>query len=116
LKRGDVVLVSLPGDYGKTRPAVVVQNDESADILRSCTILLMTSELVEGSPYRLAIEATPLNGLDRTTQVQVDKVASPPRDKLRGPIGSLTADQMRDIDLALMRHLDIRGYGLEQES
>jgi mRNA interferase MazF len=113
VKRGEVVLVSLPGDYGKTRPAVVVQNDEAADILRSCTILLMTSELAEKSLYRLTVNPTPENGLDRITQVQVDKIASPPKSKLRGPIGRLTGEQMRDIDLALLRHLDIRGYGIE---
>ena len=113
MKRGDVVLVSLQGDYGKTRPAIIVQNDESADILMSCTILLMTSELVTGSLYRLTVEPSDDNGLERTTQVQIDKIASPPRSKLRGPIGRLTGDQMRDIDLALMRHLDIRGYGIE---
>lgn len=113
MKRGDIVLVSLPGDYGKTRPAVVIQNDEAADILRSCTILLMTSELVEGSLYRLTVNPTAENGLERTSQVQIDKIASPPKAKLRGPIGKLTGDQMRDIDLALLRHLDIRGYGIE---
>jgi mRNA interferase MazF len=113
MKRGDVVLVSLPGEYGKTRPAVVVQNDEVADILRSCTLLLMTSELVDGSLYRLTLVPTAENGLDRTTQIQVDKIVSPPKTKLRGPIGRLTQEQMRDIDLALLRHLDIRGYGIE---
>ncbi|WP_274628296.1 type II toxin-antitoxin system PemK/MazF family toxin [Arvimicrobium flavum] len=113
MKRGDIVLVSLPGDYGKTRPAVVIQNDDVADILRSCTILLMTSELVSGSLYRLTVEPSAENGLDRTTQVQVDKIASPPKEKLRGPIGKLTVDQVRDIDLALLRHLDIRGHGIE---
>jgi mRNA interferase MazF len=113
VKRGDVVLVSLAGDYGKTRPAVVVQNDESSDILRSCTILLMTSELVTGSLFRLSVEPSKENGLDRPTQVQVDKIASPPKEKLRGPIGKLSPEQMRDIDLALLRHLDIRGYGIE---
>jgi mRNA interferase MazF len=113
MKRGDVVLVSLPGEYGKTRPAVVVQNDEVADIFRSCTLLLMTSELVDGSLYRLTLVPTAENGLDRTTQIQVDKIVSPPKTKLRGPIGRLTQEQMRDIDLALLRHLDIRGYGIE---
>ena len=113
MRRSDVVLVSLPGDYGKTRPAVIVQNDDVADILQSCTILLMTSELADGSLYRLTIESTVENGLDRTTQVQIDKIASPPRSKLRGPIGRLSDQQMRDIDLARLRHLDIRGYGIE---
>ena len=108
-----MVLVSLPGDYGKTRPAVVVQNDEAADILNSCTILLMTSELVTGSLFRLTVEPTAENGLDRASQIQIDKIASPPKSKLRGPIGRLTDDLMRDIDLALLRHLDIRGYGIE---
>jgi mRNA interferase MazF len=27
LKRGDIVVVAAPGDYGKPRPAVVVQAD-----------------------------------------------------------------------------------------
>ena len=27
MKRGDVVLVVVPGDYGKPRPAVVIQTD-----------------------------------------------------------------------------------------
>ena len=27
MRRGDVVLVVVPGDYGKPRPAVVVQTD-----------------------------------------------------------------------------------------
>lgn len=107
------MLVSLSGHYGKTRPAVVVQNDESEDILNSCSILLMTSELVEGSLFRLTIEPTAANGLERVSQVQIDKIASPPRSKLKGPIGRLTDSQMRDIELALLRHLDIRGYGIE---
>jgi mRNA interferase MazF len=73
----------------------------------------MTAELIDGSLYRLTIEPSPANGLDRVSQVQIDKVASPPRDKLRGPIGRLTENQMRDVDLALLRHLDIRRYGIE---
>ena len=27
MKRGDVVIVSAPGDFGKPRPAVVIQSD-----------------------------------------------------------------------------------------
>ena len=27
MRRGDVVLVVLPGDYGKPRPAITVQSD-----------------------------------------------------------------------------------------
>ncbi len=27
MKRGDIVLVTAPGDYGKRRPAVVIQSD-----------------------------------------------------------------------------------------
>lgn len=28
MKRGDIITVALSGDYGKPRPAVVVQNDK----------------------------------------------------------------------------------------
>ena len=31
MSRGDVVIVAAPGDYGKPRPAVIVQSDALSD-------------------------------------------------------------------------------------
>jgi mRNA-degrading endonuclease toxin of MazEF toxin-antitoxin module len=46
LKRGDLVVVALPGDYGKPRPALIVQADLFNETHASITIVPVTSTLV----------------------------------------------------------------------
>lgn len=112
MKRGDVVLIAFKGDYGKLRPAVVIQNDLFADELPSRTLCLVTTEL-SNSALRMSVEPTTENGLRDPSQVQVDKIMTAPSRKMRGPIGRLTGAQMRDLDRRLLVHLGIRGYALD---
>jgi hypothetical protein len=49
-RRGDLVIVSAPGDYGKPRPAVVVQSDRLP--LDSVLVALITTAIVEAPLYR----------------------------------------------------------------
>ena len=104
--RGDIILVSLSGDYAKTRPALVVQNDVTLAITGSVTFCLLTSDLVDS---RLRIDVAPddNNGLKRASQVQTDKIYTLPASKLRGPIGRVDGDTLGRIDLALALHLDL---------
>ena len=44
IRRGDLVTVALPGNYGKPRPALVIQSDLFEEH-PSVTILPITSEL-----------------------------------------------------------------------
>jgi mRNA interferase MazF len=55
VRRGDLVVVSAQGDYGKPRPAVVTQSDwlEATD---SVLVALLTSTLADAPLYRLQIE------------------------------------------------------------
>lgn len=88
MKRGDLVIVSAPGDYGKPRPAVVIQSDwlKATD---SILVALLTSALVEAPLYRLQIEPTSANGLKATSQVMVDKIVALPREKCGHAIGRI---------------------------
>lgn len=90
MKRCDIVIVSAPGDYGKPRPAVVVQSDwlKATD---SVLVALTTSTLVDAPLYRLQIEPTPTNGLKSSSQIIIDKIVALPRDKCGKVIGSLDA-------------------------
>ncbi len=106
VKRGDVVLVSLSGDYGKTRPAILVQNDVLAEMLESRTVCLLTTDVVLAPRLRVTIEPNASNGLRRLSQVQVEKIVTLPANKVRGPVGALTGEQMREIDRRLRLHLD----------
>lgn len=106
VRRGDVVLVSLSGDYAKTRPAVVIQSDVSLDVTGSVTFCLVTSELVNS---RLRIDVAPSkdNGLRVASQIQVDKIYTLPGEKVRGPIGRIDRAMSSGVDLALALHLDL---------
>lgn len=46
MQRGDVVTVAATGDYGKPRPAVIVQSDAFPETHASVVICQLTSELV----------------------------------------------------------------------
>ena len=55
MKRGDLVTVSLPGAYGKPRPALIIQSNLFDDH-PSVTVLPITSELRETPLFRITLE------------------------------------------------------------
>ena len=81
MKRGDVVTIALQGDYGKPRPALVVQSD-LFDAHPSVTILPITSELRDTPLFRVDVEPSDANGLRKKSQVMVDKAQTVARAKV----------------------------------
>ncbi len=92
MKRGDLVTVSAPGDYGKPRPAVVVQSDWLT-ATESVLVALLTSALVKAPLYRLTIEPAETNGLKAPSQVMIDKIVAIPREKCGKVTGSLNESE-----------------------
>jgi mRNA interferase MazF len=88
LRRGDLVIVSAPGNYAKPRPAVVIQSDwlRAND---SVLVALVTTALADAPLYRLQIEPNAANGLRAPSQVMVDKIVATPREKCGAVIGRL---------------------------
>jgi len=96
--RGDVVIVSLPGDYGKPRPALVIQSDVfESDV--SITVLPITSHLVEAPLLRIAIGSEA--GLERPSQIQIDKAQTPRLARVGSVIGRADDTTMRSVNRAL---------------
>lgn len=100
MKRGDLVTIALQGDYGKPRPALVIQSD-LFDEHPSVTILPVTSELRDAPLFRIRIEPSPGNGLLKPSEVMVDKTQSVARDRLGPTFGRLTAEQMLAVSRSL---------------
>jgi mRNA interferase MazF len=101
LKRGDVVIVSAPGSYGKPRSSVVIQSDIFGGN-GSLAVLLMTTKLRPDAPLiRYEILPTPANGLEEPTDVMIDKVFTVPRNRFGKRIGKLTPTQMSEITAEL---------------
>jgi len=98
--RGDLVTASLPGDYGKPRPALIVQTDLLTE-LNSVLLCPVTSDL-RTAAFRVTVEPTSANGLRMLSQVMVDKLFALPRSKLSEPFGHLETERMRAVDKALL--------------
>jgi mRNA interferase MazF len=98
--RGDVVIVAAPGDYGKPRPAVIVQSDAMPAAHASVVICPMTSELVEAE-FRITIQPGPDTGLRVRSQVMADKPATIRRERIRRRIGRLETADIARLNVAL---------------
>ncbi|HTT79360.1 MAG TPA: type II toxin-antitoxin system PemK/MazF family toxin [Stellaceae bacterium] len=98
MRRGDVVTVALPGDYGKPRPALIIQSDlfETTAI----TLLPITSHLEDLPLLRVGIG--PEAGLQQASQIQVDKPQTPRRGRIGRVIGRADETTMRAVNRALI--------------
>ena len=106
MKRGDLVTIALQGDYGKPRPALVMQAD-LFDALASVTVLPVTSTLIEAPLLRIPIQPDADNSLQQTSQVMVDKAMTVRRDKLGSAFGHLDADTLVEVERCLAVFLGI---------
>jgi mRNA interferase MazF len=100
VKRGDLVTIALSGDYGKRRPALVIQSD-LFDAHPSVTVLPVTSELREAPLFRIRVEPTDDNGLRTTSEVMVDKTQTVALEKIGNTIGHLDDESMLAVNRAL---------------
>jgi len=105
MKRGDVVIAAAPGDYGKPRPAIVLQAD--AFTLASLTIAPLTSELQDTPLLRIGVEPTDANGLQRPSQIMIDKLWTVSRAKIAQRVGSLDQATMQRVNKALAAFLGL---------
>ena len=100
MRRGDVVTVAAPGDYGKPRPALVIQSDLFEE-LPSVTLCLVTSALRDTPIFRITIDPSPTNGLQRVSQIQVDKIMTVAREQIGAVIGRLDDAAMLKVNRSL---------------
>ena len=106
VNRGDLVTIALPGDYGKPRPALVIQSD-AFRALASVAVLRVTSELHDFPLFRITVEASRDNGLLTRSQIMIDKPAAVPRAKIGRKIGRIDQQTMREVGRALSRFFDL---------
>jgi mRNA interferase MazF len=100
MKRGDIITVAVSGDYGKPRPAVVIQADwpEDSDSVLCC---LMTTLDRDAPLYRLTVPATVETGLQQVSWIMVEKVFAVRRAKCGAVIGRLPAGSTLALNVML---------------
>ena len=100
MNRGELWTVS-GGTYAqKPRPALIIQDDLFADS-ESVTLLPLTSQLADAPLLRLTVEPGQLNGLDRMSQIMVDKLTTVRRSNLGQTIGRIDSQTMVTVEQSL---------------
>ena len=98
--------IALQGDYGKPRPALIIQSD-LFHAHPSVTILPVTGELRETPLFRIRLEPTPANGLEKVSQAMVDKAQSVPRERIGNVFGHVGEENMLAISRSLAVFLGV---------
>jgi mRNA interferase MazF len=100
MRRGDLVTIALQGEFGKPRPALVIQSDLFSGTA-TVTVLVMSSTLIAAPLFRLTISPTPENGLRELSQIVIDKAMTLPREKVGEAFGRLDDAVMIVVNRAL---------------
>jgi mRNA interferase MazF len=106
VKRGDLITIALQGDFGKPRPAVVIQSD-FFDQHPSVTVLPVTSDLRDTPLFRVSLTPNDTNHLLNPSQVMVDKAMTVGRERVGQVFGNLDSTAMLTIDRCLAVFLGI---------
>ena len=102
MRRGDIHVAAARGAYtGKPRPVVIVQDDRF-DATASVTVCPLTTNPVEAPLTRIAVEPTPVTGIEQPSMIMVDKITTMPRVKLSDQLGRLPDADLVRLDRALV--------------
>ncbi|NDU89008.1 MAG: type II toxin-antitoxin system PemK/MazF family toxin [Ferrovum sp.] len=106
MTRGEFVTIAMQGDFGKPRPALVIQADQF-DEHATVTVLPVTSTLVAAPLLRITVPPSAGNGLQKPSQVMVDKAVTVKRDKVGQALGRIDADTLVEVERCLAVFLGI---------
>ncbi|WP_369680969.1 type II toxin-antitoxin system PemK/MazF family toxin [Acidithiobacillus thiooxidans] len=98
--------IAMQGDFGKPRPALVIQANQFSEH-NSVTVLPITSTIVAAPLLRLTVHPSAENGLQKPSQVMVDKTMTVKRDKVGPAFGRIDADALVEIERCLAVFLGI---------
>jgi mRNA interferase MazF len=101
MRRGDVATVAAMGDYGKPRPAVIVQTGALPAAHASVVVCQMTSDCSDAPDFRVTIDPSERNGLRVQSQVIADKPVTIRREGIGRHIGHLDDKGFARLNIAL---------------
>ena len=109
MTRGEIWTAAGGKDYaGKPRPIVIVQDDRF-DATSSITVCAFTSDPTDAPLFRLVVEPSEANGLEKVSRLMVDKVTTVSKARLGRRIGRLSDDDTVRLNRALMIFLGLAG-------
>ncbi|MDZ7886732.1 MAG: type II toxin-antitoxin system PemK/MazF family toxin [Mycobacterium sp.] len=105
MNRGEIWTVAGGVYSAKPRPAVIIQ-DDLFDATSSVTVAPMTSTLLDAPLMRIRVGGDGrLSGLDHDSDVMIDKLTTVRRSNVHVRVGRLTAEQVVEVERAMMAFL-----------
>lgn len=108
IERGDIFLVNLDpvvgSEVGKTRPAVVLQNELANRTSPTVTVVPLSSKVDRVFPFQVLIPAGE-GGLERDSKALCEQIRTLAKSRLLQHLGSLPPERLEEIRSALERHL-----------
>jgi mRNA interferase MazF len=112
LSRGDIWWVEWsPGrgsEQAGRRPALVVQRDAAnRNPTYANTIVAALTTRRRGLSFHIEVQPSPENGLTATSYVMCEQLLTISKGRLKERLGHMGANDVRRVDLALRRVLDL---------
>jgi mRNA interferase MazF len=107
ISRGTIVRAVLLGDFGKPRPALIVQADAFNDEECSLVLCPITSDLQESALIRPFVLPDATNGLRLPSHIMIDKISVVTRRRIGPAIGRLDDETMFSINRTLALFLGV---------
>lgn len=104
--RGEIWTVAGGVYAAKPRPALILQDDVFAGT-ESVTVLPLTSMLVDAPLLRVRVLAGEPSGLERDSDVMIDKLTTVRGRNVATRIGRLSAEQLAEVERAVMTYLGL---------
>ncbi|OGT53445.1 MAG: growth inhibitor PemK [Gammaproteobacteria bacterium RIFCSPHIGHO2_12_FULL_42_13] len=104
--RGELITIALQGDFGKPRPALVIQADVFS-ALDSVTVIPLTSALHETPLIRFTLHPAKGNGLRKVSQLAIDKIQTVHRNKVGNAFGKISTTELIEVERLVAAFLGI---------
>lgn len=111
IKRGDILLVEFDPTIGsgikKTRPAVLVTNDDANAFARIVVVVPLTSQKLDIIyPHEHLIKNA--KGLDKPSKANVSQLKAVDRLRIKSKLGEMSSKDLSHLEAALKLHLGLQ--------
>ena len=108
-KRGEIYLVALDpvqgSEEGKTRPAVIIQNDLGNQFSQTTVVVPVTSRLPERRyPHEIFINGAEC-GLNKDGTILLAQIRCLDKSRILRKIGTIPLSKMKEVDQGLKKNL-----------
>lgn len=113
LRRGEIFLISLDpvigSETGKTRPAIIVQNNLANKSSPTVTVIPLTSNIGRCYPFQVFLPASE-TGLSKDSKALCEQIRTVARERIVGErLGEVPGHLLLLVRSALERHLWFSG-------